>query len=115
MTSKKFIGKEQGKKYPVTSLLTVNDPILRKLTDAGLINPGSFVLFSSENCISLTTRIKQNGRFFIDRIVVNNLNEGQFACNINDLYTLNQDENVNQLSIKASKISGLMNLLIVEN
>ncbi len=115
LSAAKFAGKEQGKQYKVSSILVEGDPLLKKLTDAGVINDGSFIVFSSENCLSLTTRIKHNGDSFTDKVVIHNLNEGQFACNINDLYTLNQDEKVNKLTIKVNRLSSLLSLCTVEN
>ncbi len=45
---------------------------------------------------------------------MNNLNEGEFACSINNLYTLNQDENIGILNFKAQSLDGAINLIIVK-
>ncbi len=110
----KFQGKSLGK-YLLKDILTPTDPIYNKLLEEGVINPSSFIMYSSADCFSLTTRVKESNGYFKDIVVVNNLNEGHFACNINHLYTMNQDEYVNKLTIKVSKLSDIMNLFIIEN
>jgi hypothetical protein len=114
LDTSRFQGKTPGK-YLLSSILAANDPVFQKLLKEGIVNAGSFVMYSSADCLSLTTRIKENGDAFTDRVVINNGNEGKFACNINDLYTLNQDEKVNRLDIKVGKISSSLMLFTIGN
>lgn len=116
MHPRRLLKQEPGKRYKLTDVIDKNDPIYLTLFTSGLISENTYLDYSSKDCISLVTRKKKNNMgTFLDHVITFNLNEGEFACDINHLYTLNQDENVNHLHFGAYQLSSLTNLLIVSN
>ena len=111
----KFEHVAPGTKIELGQRLSKTDPLYQQLLSAGFINGSSAIYFGSSNCVSLRTRKKDNTMGFKDYVLFFNLNEGQFMCNINDLYTLNQDEHVNHLRIFSYPVSAYMVLSIVDN
>ena len=111
----KFEDLAPGTKIELSQRLTNTDPLYQQLMNAGIINGSSAIYFGGSNCVSLRTRKKDNTMGFKDYVLFFNLNEGQFMCNINDLYTLNQDEQVNHLRIFSYPVSAYMVLSIVDN
>ncbi|MEI8110194.1 MAG: hypothetical protein WCH59_04315 [Chitinophagia bacterium] len=91
------------------------DSLYKKLYDAEIINENSYIQYNPPNCISLVTRKKNSFFSFKDYVIFFNLNIGEFICNINSIYSLNSDENVNRLSLKVYQLDEFMNLAVVEN
>lgn len=111
----KFEHVAPGTRIELGQRLSKTDPLYQQLLGAGIINESSAIYFGGSNCVSLLTRKKSNTMGFKDYVLFFNLNEGQFMCNINDLYTLNQDEHVNHLRILSYPVSAYMVLSIVDN
>jgi hypothetical protein len=99
----------------ITSKENKNDSLYKKLYDAGIINEDSYIQYNPPYCISLVTRKKNTFLGFTDYVIFFNLNIGEFICNINTIYSLNSDENVNMLSLKIHQLDEFMNLAVVEN
>jgi len=91
------------------------DRLYRQLYDANIVNESSSINYNPPYCISLVTTKKNSLWGFADYIVFYNLNEGEFICNINSIYSLNSDENSKELKMKVYQIDALMNLAVVEN
>lgn len=90
------------------------DRLYRQLYDANIINENSSINYNPPYCVSLVTNKKNNFWGFADYVVFYNLNEGEFICNINSIYSLNSDENIKQIKMKVFQIDALMNLAVVE-
>jgi len=104
-----------GKKYQLSEVVNKNDSILTDLQFANIDISQTYLVVAAADCVTLQTRKKKGMVTFVDHVIMLNLNEGQFACNINSLYTLNQDENVARLNIRAYRLSSLLNGFIIDN
>ncbi|MBI2283341.1 MAG: hypothetical protein HYU71_06515 [Bacteroidetes bacterium] len=112
--------KWSNQSYKPEEVLDIHSPAYTRLTAAGILNANSKIVFSSPDCIWLINRknhaqwyIEQKG--FSDTVIMFNGNEGHFACGINDIYTMNQDESITSLHISVYQIDALLNVFIVHN
>ncbi len=116
LSEKYFSTKEIGKKYLANEIIKSNDALYMLLEKEGILKKNSYFIYSNKDCISLVTRLNENSLgSFTDVLVTMNYNIGEFLCGINQVYTLNQDENVNTLDINSHNITGLMNVSIIRN
>lgn len=115
LAPQRYKNKDISKSIPVLDVVQKNDSIYKKLIKKGIINENTYIIFSNEGCISLVTRVKGDNVKFIDHVVTYNKSEGDFICNINSIYTLNQDENVDHLHIGAFQIDSFLTLSIIDN
>jgi hypothetical protein len=110
-----FYGKSGGK-YQVEQIVNPKDSVYVNLIQKGVINKNSYFFYSNENCISLITRISDKPLDkFKDIVITMNYNEGEFLCGINNIYSLNTNENIISLNIKVYNLTSFMTLAIVEN
>ncbi|MCA6450879.1 MAG: hypothetical protein IM584_01020 [Chitinophagaceae bacterium] len=109
-----------NRKYKPAEVFDTSSPSYLKLISAGILNKNSEVIFSSPDCVSIVNR-KLHAKLYIeqkdfsDTIIMYNGNEGKFACGINDIYSMNQDESIGNLHISVFKIDGAINVFIVNN
>ena len=103
-----------------SDVFNAQSPAYKKLIDAGIINENSKVVVSGPDCITIINGKNQPKSYIeqknlADTLIMFNGNEGKFACGINDLYTLNQDELLSKMHFSVYKIDAAMNLFIVSN
>lgn len=112
--------KWSNQSYKPEEVLDIHSPAYKRLAAAGILNANSKIVFSSPDCTWIINR-KNHAKWYIeqkdfsDTVIMFNGNEGQFACGINDIYTMNQDESITSLHISAYQIDALMNVFIVHN
>ena len=109
----------QGKKkfgvYKVSEIFLPTDNMVLRLKKEGLVKDNSMIYFTSAQCISLVTRVKEKfAGGFIDYVISNNLNESDFACGLNSMYNLIQDEEIMKLKIVVTKTNSFLTLAEVE-
>ncbi len=111
-----FIGKKSFGVYQLKELFSDNNAHLIQLKKSRLINSTTKIYYSSSQCISLVTRIeKKSTGGFIDYLISNNLNESDFVCGLNNIYNLNQNEDITQIKIKVKETNSLLTLAIIES
>jgi len=111
-----FSNKEPGKQYSVNEVINLNDSIFITLKNEGIFSEKSYFFYSNKDCILLITRISGNSiGGFKDILVGMNNNVGEFLCGINQIYSLNQNENTPSLSLHSYNITGSLNMTIVKN
>lgn len=116
LSKKYFSNKEPGKKYLLNEVINPNDPIFIALKNDGMLNEKSYFFYSNKDCILLITRISENSiGEFNDILIGMNNNVGEFLCGINQIYSLNQNENTPSLSLHSYNITGSLNITIVKN
>lgn len=103
--------------YKISDIISISDPLYIRLEKSNIIDENSRILITSADCISLIKKSNEKEYFSSrkDFIVMQNNNIGQFACGINSIYSLNQDETSSNLNIKVYQLDDLMNLFIVSN
>lgn len=116
LSQKYFLDKVPGKQYSINEVFNPNDSIFIALKNERLLNEKSYFFYSNKDCILLITRISENsiGKFK-DILVGMNNNVGEFLCGINQIYSLNQNENTPSLSLHSYNITGSLNMTIVKN
>ena len=109
-----------NQRYKPEDVFDINSAAYKRLTIAGILNKNSKIIFSSIDCISIINS-KRHAKLYIeqkdfsDTVVMFNGNEGKFACGIDGIYTMNQDESITSLHISVCKIDAAMNVFIVNN
>jgi hypothetical protein len=110
-----FQSKKQFGRYKVSEIFSLSDSLILRLKREGLIKDNSIIYYTSAQCISLVTRV--NEKFaggFVDYVISNNLNESDFACGLNSMYNLIQDEEIMKLKIVVTKTNSFLTLAEVE-
>lgn len=112
---KHFVNKKAFGRYTLSEVFADNDENLNRLKKTELLNGETTIFYSSPQCISLVIRTKKKfAGGYIDYVIFNNLNESDFACGINSIYNLNQDDEVRQFKIKVKEAISWLTLAIVE-
>jgi hypothetical protein len=115
LSPKNIVGKKQFGVFKVSDIYPPNDSIINKLKKEGLVKENSEIYYTSLQCISLVTRIKEKlGGGFLDYVISNNLNESDFGCNLNSIYSPVQDEEITKLKILVRQTNSFITFIEVE-
>lgn len=109
-----------NRRFKPEDVFDSNSPAYKKLAAAGILNTNSQIIFSAPDCVSILNSKHLESLYIeqkriVDTIIMFNGNEGKFACGINDIYTMNQDESIGSLHISVYKIDAATNVFIVTN
>lgn len=109
-----------NKRFKPEEVFDINSSAYKRLASAGILNQNSQIIFSAPDCVSILNSKRLESLYIeqkriVDTIIMFNGNEGKFACGINDIYTMNQDESIGSLHISVYKIDAATNVFIVTN
>ena len=115
LSPKNIAGKKQFGVFKVSDIYSPNDSIFSILKKEGLVKDNSEIYYTSAQRISLVTRIRKKfGGGFVDYVISNNLNEFDFGCNLNSIYSPVQDEEITKLKILVRQTNSFITFIEVE-